>query len=177
MYLTGDLGRHDVADGSIHFLGRKDRQAKLNGQRVELGEIESAVKAVSPGREAVVDYFSTGASSTNKKLLVTYFFGKRESGRSSSSRVQVDIVSQAQPGSQEFQRLVTGLKEILPAYMVPRVFVTASCLPLSDADKVGLQSLRAAYGSWAEREVSSLENETTATTGEEEPLFPLARWC
>ncbi|KAM0263971.1 hypothetical protein ACHAQJ_001006, partial [Trichoderma viride] len=38
VYLTGDLGRYEM-DGSIYFLGRKDRQVKLNGQRMELGDV------------------------------------------------------------------------------------------------------------------------------------------
>ncbi|KAG5949643.1 putative NRPS-like protein biosynthetic cluster [Claviceps sorghi] len=39
-YLTGDLARRDADDGAVHFVGRKDVQVKINGQRVELAEIE-----------------------------------------------------------------------------------------------------------------------------------------
>jgi non-ribosomal peptide synthetase component F len=40
LYKTGDLVRHHV-DGSIRYVGRKDHQAKLRGQRLELSEVEN----------------------------------------------------------------------------------------------------------------------------------------
>ena len=167
IYLTGDLGRHDV-DGSIHFLGRKDRQVKLNGQRVELGEIESAIKTLYPGKEVVVDYFSVDA----KKLLVVYFFTKRE-GRSSGP---VEVLSRVRSDSEEFQQTQAQLKGMLPRYMVPRIFVTVSRLPLSNADKVDLQVLRNAYSKWEvseEREVKVDEKTVVSLTPSEVALRSL----
>ncbi|MGW7107128.1 amino acid adenylation domain-containing protein [Streptomyces xanthophaeus] len=54
MYRTGDLVRRR-ADGAVEYLGRTDRQVKIRGNRVELGEIEAAVAAL-PGvaRAAVI---------------------------------------------------------------------------------------------------------------------------
>ena len=42
-YRTGDLGM--LRDGCLYFLGRRDRQSKINGYRVEPGEIEAALLA------------------------------------------------------------------------------------------------------------------------------------
>lgn len=47
MYKTGDYGKYHY-NGEIEFLGRKDNQIKINGHRIELGEVEAAVKKV-PG--------------------------------------------------------------------------------------------------------------------------------
>ena len=53
LYRTGDLGRQH-ADGTIEFIGRADQQLKINGQRVEPGEIEAALRAHPSVRDAVV---------------------------------------------------------------------------------------------------------------------------
>ncbi|MER6912748.1 amino acid adenylation domain-containing protein [Streptomyces sp. NPDC000594] len=53
MYRTGDLARL-LADGSIEYLGRIDGQVKIRGNRVELGEVQSALTALPGVRDAVV---------------------------------------------------------------------------------------------------------------------------
>ena len=53
LYRTGDLCRYK-SDGTIMFLGRKDNQVKLRGYRVELGEIQEAIKQNIKVREVVV---------------------------------------------------------------------------------------------------------------------------
>jgi amino acid adenylation domain-containing protein len=53
LYRSGDLGRY-MADGSVEFLGRIDKQIKLRGYRIELAEIETALRTHAAVREAVV---------------------------------------------------------------------------------------------------------------------------
>jgi amino acid adenylation domain-containing protein len=53
LYRTGDLGRY-LPNGSIEFLGREDFQVKINGYRIECGEIEAALKHLPGVNEAVV---------------------------------------------------------------------------------------------------------------------------
>ena len=50
---TGDLGLYRE-DGIIEFVGRKDTQVKVNGYRVELGEIENALRKYKKIENAVV---------------------------------------------------------------------------------------------------------------------------
>ncbi|GLF92746.1 non-ribosomal peptide synthetase [Streptomyces yaizuensis] len=63
-YRTGDLGRRR-ADGAIEFLGRRDHQVKVRGFRVELGEIEAALRA-QPG---VTDAVALPAGDAGDHLL------------------------------------------------------------------------------------------------------------
>jgi amino acid adenylation domain-containing protein len=53
LYRTGDLVRRR-ADGDLEFLGRLDRQVKLNGHRIEPAEIEAVLRRHSQVRDAVV---------------------------------------------------------------------------------------------------------------------------
>ncbi len=53
IYLSGDIGRY-LPDGSIEFLGRDDSQVKIGGHRIELGEVEAALRQHPDVRDAVV---------------------------------------------------------------------------------------------------------------------------
>lgn len=53
IYRTGDLGRY-FADGAIEFIGRRDRQIKLRGHRIETGDIEAALSACAGVRRTLV---------------------------------------------------------------------------------------------------------------------------
>ncbi|HVX38154.1 MAG TPA: amino acid adenylation domain-containing protein [Gemmatimonadaceae bacterium] len=53
MYRTGDIVRR-LRDGQLEYVGRRDHQVKIRGQRTELGEIETAIRHVPGVREAVV---------------------------------------------------------------------------------------------------------------------------
>ena len=61
LYLTGDRGRW-LDDGRLEFLGRADRQVKIRGHRVELGEVERALEQ-HPGVSEVA-VLLTGAGAT-----------------------------------------------------------------------------------------------------------------
>ncbi|MHB8747021.1 MAG: amino acid adenylation domain-containing protein, partial [Gammaproteobacteria bacterium] len=66
LYRTGDLGRY-WSDGNIEFLGREDQQVKINGYRVELGEIETALLQHESVKEVVVQ--AVGAADRGRRLV------------------------------------------------------------------------------------------------------------
>jgi len=118
IYKTGDMARY-LPDGDIEFLGRQDQQVKVRGNRIELGEIEAAL-------DQYPDIQSNAAAiqedTSGNKQLVAYIVPRK--GRS--------------PSAGEFRRF---LRDKLPVYMVPSVFVTLDDLPMNPHGKVDRLSL------------------------------------
>lgn len=120
LYKTGDIVRY-LPDGNIEFIGRSDYQVKVRGFRIELGEIE-AVLAQHPGVQQVV--VAVREEEPNDKRLVAYVVSNREQAPSVSD-------------------LRGFLKEKLPDYMIPSVFMPLKALPLTANGKVDRLSLPA----------------------------------
>lgn len=120
MYRTGDLVKWRP-DGAIDFLGRIDHQVKLRGHRIELGEIESALMQHSAVRQAVV---VLRTDNPDDPRLVGYV-------------VPADGETPAPDALRDF------LKQKLPEYMIPSVFVPLPALPLTPNGKVDRKQLPA----------------------------------
>ncbi len=115
LYRTGDLARY-LADGTIAFLGRSDFQVKLRGHRIELGEIEAALTQHADIRQAVV---VVREDKPNDQRLVAYLVGE----------------------TVEASDLKNHLRETLPDYMIPSVFMTLESLPLTPNGKIDRKAL------------------------------------
>lgn len=115
VYRTGDLARRR-SDGDLEYLGRIDRQVQISGQRVELGEVESALAGFPGVRQAVVE--PDDSSSTTR--LTAYLSGE---------------------APKNVQETRTRLAELLPGYMVPHAFVWLDRVPLTPSGKVDRSAL------------------------------------
>ncbi|HSK77695.1 MAG TPA: amino acid adenylation domain-containing protein [Thermoanaerobaculia bacterium] len=120
-YRTGDLVRW-LPDGNLDFVGRNDHQVKIRGFRIELGEIEAALNVHPAVRESVVVARQDGG----EKVLVGYL-----------------TTHGAAPAPAELRAF---LKDRLPEYMVPSIFMVLEALPLSPNDKVDRKALPAPEG-------------------------------
>ncbi|HJR08149.1 MAG TPA: amino acid adenylation domain-containing protein [Pyrinomonadaceae bacterium] len=142
LYQSGDLARYR-ADGTVEFIGRKDNQLKIRGFRVELGEIE-AVLSLHPGvTEAVA---VARDEPDGGKRIVAYVVGAQSYGTSAAE-------------------LRSYLKQKLPAYMLPALFVMLDELPLTPNGKVDRGALPAPESSLA---TDAGENYVEARDGIEE---------
>src|SRR5450830_434996 len=121
MYRTGDLGRY-LADGNIEYLGRNDDQVKIRGFRIELGEIDARLAKHPAVHEAVV---TAREDIPGDKRLVAYY-------TLAAGHTSVDIDSLRQ-----------HLREKLPEYMVPGIYVVLDKLPLTPNDKLDRKALPA----------------------------------
>jgi amino acid adenylation domain-containing protein len=120
MYRTGDIGRW-LADGNIEFTGRHDDQVKIDGYRVETGEIMNTLLRHDAVRSVFV---MAREDAGGHKYLVGYFVAK---GDYTQDAALADIK--------------TYLKEHLPAYMVPGVIIQLEDLPLTTNGKVDKDNL------------------------------------
>ncbi|MFJ2061355.1 amino acid adenylation domain-containing protein [Streptomyces sp. NPDC087908] len=116
LYRTGDLAKWN-ADGTITFCGRDDDQVKLNGFRVELGEVEAALRT----HPFVVDVCAVKRVEGNDPAyLVAYYTGT----------VEVSPLELADLAA-----------SVLPAHMTPRIFVRIPAIPLNGNGKVDRAAL------------------------------------
>ncbi|KAJ5512159.1 HC-toxin synthetase [Penicillium fimorum] len=138
MYCTGDLVQYNT-DGSLKYLGRKDQQVKIHGQRIELGEIESHLRIVFPSAiDVLVDVAAT--SENLQPSLISFV-------RCSGTEEETEICAEPTilPPTPEFGRKVAEaeakLRELLPRYMVPTVFIPVRSIPQTAAGKADRRTL------------------------------------
>ncbi|WP_331727807.1 amino acid adenylation domain-containing protein (plasmid) [Streptomyces coelicoflavus] len=111
VYGTGDLGRR-LADGTVEYLGRADRQLKLRGYRIEPGEIEHFLL-----RQPEVAHAAVTGDPQRTPALVAYITAK---------------------GAQapDHAELLRRARAELPVFMVPEAVVVLPALPLTSSGKV-----------------------------------------
>jgi amino acid adenylation domain-containing protein len=142
LYRTGDLG-YRKPDGTLLFKGRADHQIKVRGQRVELGDIEAALRQLTSVKEAIV----VDSQKADGDCRLTAFVVPRRS---------------ANGGGDLADAWRSDLEARLPGHMVPNEFVAVPALPLSPNGKVDRQALLEFRGDGEATAVpaATAENET-----------------
>lgn len=130
VYRTGDLG-YRQADGNMQFIGRKDRQVKIGGYRVEPGEIEHALCAI----EAVQDCTVKLVDRNEEQFLAAYYVPARQGVEPAELR----------------QRLIT----MLPDHLLPTFLIALDLLPLDAHGKIDRHALPDPFAAGAGRQVLS----------------------
>ncbi|MFM9116222.1 MAG: non-ribosomal peptide synthetase, partial [Planctomycetota bacterium] len=117
LYRTGDCVRW-MEDGNIEFLGRRDEQVKLRGQRIELGELELAIRSDARINQTIV---VVREDRPGDRQLVAYY--------STLHDESVDLHDR--------------LRSMLPSYMVPNYCIAVREWPLTPSGKLDRRRLPA----------------------------------
>ncbi|UKZ64007.1 NRPS [Trichoderma atroviride] len=134
-YKTGDLARY-ATDGSIVFVGRKDSQCKIRGQRVEVAEIEYRLRdGVAHEQVAVECIPIPGLGPT-----IVGFLGDK--AKDESSDAVLHTAGSLPPALSSIQ---SHLLTHLPTYMVPSFYVEVGHLPMQISGKLGRGALRSIF--------------------------------
>jgi aryl carrier-like protein len=156
LYRTGDLVRYN-ADGSLHFIGRKDTQVKIRGQRVELSEVEHHVEralAVISDEEhdlrtPLVAEVVTPQGGQPTLVVFADVGGFREANRSGDEESEKRaVLARRMIGIDE------RLAEVVPAYMIPAAYVAVQHIPLTATGKTDRRQLRKMAECWTTEELA-----------------------
>ncbi|BDU23177.1 non-ribosomal peptide synthetase [Dyella sp. GSA-30] len=123
LYRSGDLARF-LPDGSIQFLGRRDEQIKIRGNRVELGEIEAQLSLLPQVRKAAVG--ATSPRDPSRKEIVAFLIVDRSTGDNDNALIAA---------------IKEGVKVVLPDYMLPASYLLVDEFPLTSNGKTDKQAL------------------------------------
>ena len=118
LYRSGDRARRRD-DGAIEFLGRRDRQVKIRGHRIELEEVEATIASLPRVRAAAV---AVQGSTAETRKLVAYLVA-------------------ADPSGPPPANLWSELRPRLPEYMLPSQIVWLPALPLNASGKLDRAAL------------------------------------
>jgi amino acid adenylation domain-containing protein len=117
IYRTGDLARY-MPDGNIDYLGRRDTQVKIRGNRVELGEIEVLINQLNDIQQAIV---VAREDVPGQKRLVAYLVSAKD-------KIETDYVRKS-------------IEQQLPDFMHPSAYVWLKELPKTTSGKVDRKNL------------------------------------
>lgn len=115
-YRSGDICYY-AEDGNLMYVSRKDFQVKINGFRVELGEIENRFAAISGGKYSVVLPYTNAQGNTELAIVIE---GKEY----------------------EYKEHQASLANVLPAYEVPSRWLFIRNIPLNQNGKVDRKAIR-----------------------------------
>ncbi|KAJ6789157.1 hypothetical protein PWT90_06033 [Aphanocladium album] len=171
LYKTGDLVRY-MSDGSLLYVGRKDTQVKVNGQRIELGEVEyqtrTHITLAKNADQVIAEVVSLSGGTASPMLAIFLSF------QTSSSPDERPAKSENDDDTLEIQAVSADIKnqlaEVLPSYMVPSLIFTSSLLPLTATGKIDRKMLRELAARFSLREIYDQQSRAVDGTAVEKRM-------
>ncbi|KAJ5437268.1 nonribosomal peptide synthase [Penicillium cf. griseofulvum] len=138
-YRTGDIAYYNIEDGTLRYVGRKDRQVKLHGQRIELQEVEHHVQQYKRDIIAAADIVNMAGSQSGDILALFVTYGVQAI---SPSQEEHDLLALVDEGSRVlWKELQQWLGERLPSFMVPTKFILMNRFPITATGKLDRKTL------------------------------------
>ncbi|KAI1571513.1 EntF Non-ribosomal peptide synthetase module [Pyrenophora tritici-repentis] len=169
-YKTGDLVQFQY-DGTVRYIGRKDTQVKLHGQRIELGEVEYHA-AQYLGKAEVVAEIVKFRNTARSVLAVFVKYADKAQERVTDLPSLEFIVSMTEDMRSQSIDLVIGLRNSLPKYMIPKFVFPIAHVPLTATGKIDRKRLREQVSLLPE-DIAS--NYTMSTSKKQKPLTFMER--
>ncbi|TFB06998.1 Nonribosomal peptide synthetase 4 [Trichoderma ghanense] len=175
VFKTGDLVRQ-TDGGDIVFVGRKDTQIKMQGQRFELAEIEARLSQTLPGGSKFCVDKAENPHFQNESAIVV-FLG--DSVRVSGDERPEILWNQVEATLERSLEITTKLEKVLPKPMIPSLYVPVSVIPLTTSHKTNRTSLRELISALNSDELQRLrrldqsKGEARALTADESTLREL----
>ncbi|KAF7181266.1 hypothetical protein CNMCM7691_000484 [Aspergillus felis] len=150
MYRTGDLGRY-TQDGEFYFVGRKDNQVKIRGQRVELEEVELHLRSCLSETMMiqVIAMLASPADSDNGAPSLTAFIvvgADKSVGFLDWEHTDKPAIHTSPTEQKAFASLISNgrskLARLVPAYAVPSIYVPLQSSPLTPNGKTDRKRLQ-----------------------------------
>lgn len=138
LYRTGDLVRYNM-DGSLTFIGRRDTRVKINGQLVELAEVEHYIRAYEQVRQCACLVPQSGLYA--KRLVGAFSLHGTSYKDDGESAMQALAVSGDSSVNVHIDSMRHMLDRALPSYMVPAVWIAMREIPLSTSGKLDRSEL------------------------------------
>lgn len=154
VYKTGDLVRYRE-DGSLVFIGRKDAQVKIRGQRVELGEVEHHLKEVIADAQQVVVEIITPEDKSHNPMLAA-FLVIPDAATSTQVLTQEQVDEDVLGLVDMTPTIADQLSERLPAYMVPSFLLSMRKVPMTATNKTDRRKLRTVGASFSTQQIAEM---------------------
>lgn len=176
LYRTGDMARY-FSDGVVRLLGRRDNRVKLNGQRIELAEVEHHMQKNIPATMAVAaDVVTISNNGKDRSFLAGFIFASTDVGKAGDPEDGLLPVAE----SEAIFALLPSLKEAmtasLPSYMVPTVFLPFDRRPTNMSGKMDRKRLRQIVTDLSSNDLiayNKSETQKTAPTTDNEKVLAI----